>query len=589
MGRPPEPVERRQFEAGRANQPDQLRQRLEGHRRRVVQQHHVAGARRIGREPVDQLPRVVAVDVAGVDVPQGDGQSRGPQPKRLGRPTPCRAVDGTTVKSVAELGCPASHASAALRRAAATRWSGSAPNATTSDGRPDARRRRCGAGCPAAALARSPRTKNVARTSSPFSTSRSRGVTPSCGPSSKVRHTAPELELPEATSQRFGTDPKRAVRTAWRHAVGPDQRGRAQAPIGGARRDLCGDATVQDRVEAGLKGRLGRHAGGPDRVPCRVAPTPSARAAASSSARPGGTRRSQASSAISGIDPTLLATNGVPQAIDSSRTFGTPSERLGRTVTSAARYQSGRSSWWTLPSQRTNESMPSCPDSARRLRGVGPVTGDAQDQRRVLFAQHRDGAEQRVDALDRNQPADPQQHRRGRGEGRGAAGPRRGLPARSERRPPVASHWSPARRARPSKRPGRAGSRRSSRRRPRLAARPRRDRRRRGSLVSSRTSDPPTMSATGTPSRRAKRRATSPSGCAQYDSTTSGRSPLGVLQQPAPNAPPHPGAAAVQGDPRRKIETRIARGVGFGGWRRAADCRARSASVQAIGHTTCTR
>ena len=47
---------------------------------------------------------------------------------------------------------------------------------------------------------------------------------------------------------------------------------------------------------------------------------------------PGATRRLDPSSAISGIPPTRLATNGVPQANDSRSMLGDPSDRLGKTV-----------------------------------------------------------------------------------------------------------------------------------------------------------------------------------------------------------------------------------------------------------------
>src|SRR3954447_8673613 len=68
---------------------------------------------------------------------------------------------------------------------------------------------------------------------------------------------------------------------------------------------------------------------------------------ASASGSSAWTNRSMSGSAISGTPPTRDATNGVPDAIDSSSTFGTPSDRLGRTVTSTARYQSARSLWRT--------------------------------------------------------------------------------------------------------------------------------------------------------------------------------------------------------------------------------------------------
>src|SRR5262249_22566802 len=63
-------------------------------------------------------------------------------------------------------------------------------------------------------------------------------------------------------------------------------------------------------------------------------------AAAKTAGSLAGTNRSRPATQISGIPPTLLATNGVPHACDSSSTLGTPSDRLGSTVTSAARYQS---------------------------------------------------------------------------------------------------------------------------------------------------------------------------------------------------------------------------------------------------------
>ena len=47
--------------------------------------------------------------------------------------------------------------------------------------------------------------------------------------------------------------------------------------------------------------------------------------------------------AISGMPPTRLATHGVPHAEASSNTFGTPSEWLGNTSTSAARNHPGSS------------------------------------------------------------------------------------------------------------------------------------------------------------------------------------------------------------------------------------------------------
>src|SRR4051812_26066480 len=55
----------------------------------------------------------------------------------------------------------------------------------------------------------------------------------------------------------------------------------------------------------------------------------------------------------SGIPPTLLATTGVPHAIDSSRTFGHPSRELASTLAFAALYQVFRSWFGTDPTSVT--------------------------------------------------------------------------------------------------------------------------------------------------------------------------------------------------------------------------------------------
>src|SRR3712207_5649291 len=59
---------------------------------------------------------------------------------------------------------------------------------------------------------------------------------------------------------------------------------------------------------------------------------------------------------LDGLTP--LATDGVPQAIDSSSTLGTPSERLGRTVTSAALNHAGNWRCAIGPRNFTNGSSP---------------------------------------------------------------------------------------------------------------------------------------------------------------------------------------------------------------------------------------
>src|SRR5207248_7159393 len=78
---------------------------------------------------------------------------------------------------------------------------------------------------------------------------------------------------------------------------------------------------------------------------------------ANDAASPAGTSRfAGPEAASSGTPPTRLATNGVPHASDSRSTLGIPFDRLGRTVRSAARYQSGNSAgvfnpanWTTAP------------------------------------------------------------------------------------------------------------------------------------------------------------------------------------------------------------------------------------------------
>src|SRR5947208_7239560 len=64
-------------------------------------------------------------------------------------------------------------------------------------------------------------------------------------------------------------------------------------------------------------------------------------AVANASGSPGSTSQSERSPANSATPPTRVETNGVPHARLSFKTFGKPSERLVRTVRSAARYQSG--------------------------------------------------------------------------------------------------------------------------------------------------------------------------------------------------------------------------------------------------------
>ena len=78
------------------------------------------------------------------------------------------------------------------------------------------------------------------------------------------------------------------------------------------------------------------------------------------------------SSPISEMPPTLLATNGVPQASDSLSTFGSPSDRLGKTVRSAARYQSGSSSWSFGPRNVTRGARPRSLVSVTSLCFKGP-------------------------------------------------------------------------------------------------------------------------------------------------------------------------------------------------------------------------
>ena len=115
---------------------------------------------------------------------------------------------------------------------------------------------------------------------------------------------------------------------------------------------------------------------------------------ASSAGAFGNTRRLIPKLAISGMPPTLLATHGVPHDEASRRTLGTPSEWLGRTNTSAARYQRGSSDCLMVPANQTRPVNPSwitfCsstfrngpfPTMTRRMR-VLLRTGSAQAFRR---------------------------------------------------------------------------------------------------------------------------------------------------------------------------------------------------------------
>src|SRR5690606_9237699 len=87
--------------------------------------------------------------------------------------------------------------------------------------------------------------------------------------------------------------------------------------------------------------------------PARAAATATESAAGSS----GGTHQ-LGSGAISGTPPTAEATNGRPHAIASIRTFGTPSERDGRTSRSAARYQSGSAAFGCRPTKVVRSASP---------------------------------------------------------------------------------------------------------------------------------------------------------------------------------------------------------------------------------------
>src|SRR5262249_12952848 len=94
---------------------------------------------------------------------------------------------------------------------------------------------------------------------------------------------------------------------------------------------VCSNAVASSRAEsswdrpAPIAGF--RQACGPERA--------SSIAAASSGASSGFTNRPLPKCATSATPPTSLATNGVPQAVASSKTLGTPSDRLGPPRTAA--------------------------------------------------------------------------------------------------------------------------------------------------------------------------------------------------------------------------------------------------------------
>ena len=103
-----------------------------------------------------------------------------------------------------------------------------------------------------------------------------------------------------------------------------------------------------------------RSRGSKRRVACPRSLSESRTAWTNRSTSAGRTSRSSWGEAISRTPPTSVATNEVPQAIDSSSTLGTPSLRLVKTVTFAARYQSASDSCGRLPGNRHDSQSPSC-------------------------------------------------------------------------------------------------------------------------------------------------------------------------------------------------------------------------------------
>ena len=97
----------------------------------------------------------------------------------------------------------------------------------------------------------------------------------------------------------------------------------------------------------------------------------------------------------------------MPQASDSRSTFGSPSDRLGSTVKSAARYQSGSSSWSFGPTNVIVRGEAVGLGLGHQIPPQRPIPHEVKVILDAAFPQQSAGFQQDIEPLDRDHPADP--------------------------------------------------------------------------------------------------------------------------------------------------------------------------------------
>eukprot|EP01137_Pigoraptor_chileana_P014860 Opistho-2@70053 len=134
-------------------------------------------------------------------------------------------------------------------------------------------------------------------------------------------------------------------------------------------------------------------------------------ASASPSGSPGGASRPAPRWATSGTPPTRLATNGVPHADASRRTFGTPSDRLGSARSDAARNQTGSRSWAMTPWNRTRSPTPRSAAWRSRVGRSGPFPTTCRSKPTPRPASRAQASMRTSGPLHREEVADVQDRR----------------------------------------------------------------------------------------------------------------------------------------------------------------------------------